>query len=91
MSKGGEAIAATTLGRAGWNQAWRKPLREAMDWLRDTLATSFELAAQEYLKDPWQTRNDYVSVVMDRSETEHRVSLMNTPRRASMKTRRNVL
>ena len=29
-------------GHAGWNQAWRGPLREALDWLRDTLAPRFE-------------------------------------------------
>jgi hypothetical protein len=32
------------------SQAWRKPLREAMDWLRDQLASEFEKAAAEYLK-----------------------------------------
>ena len=30
------------MGHAGWHQAWRKPLREAMDWLRDSLAPRFE-------------------------------------------------
>jgi hypothetical protein len=29
-------------GRPGWNQEWRKPLREARDWLRDTLAPKYE-------------------------------------------------
>jgi alpha-amylase/alpha-mannosidase (GH57 family) len=54
-------------GRNGWNQAWRKPLREAMDWLRDTLATCFEYEAKHYLKDPWTARNKYIKVVLDRS------------------------
>jgi hypothetical protein len=30
------------VGRPGWNQEWRKPLREARDWLRDTLAPKYE-------------------------------------------------
>ena len=32
-------------GHAGWNQEWRGPLREALDWLRDTLAPRFETQA----------------------------------------------
>jgi len=53
--------------KPGWHQAWRKPLRESMDWLRDTLLPNFENQAQEYLKDPWAARNDYVNVILDRS------------------------
>jgi alpha-amylase/alpha-mannosidase (GH57 family) len=51
----------------GWNQAWRTPLRNALDWLRDTLAPRFEAKAQELLKDPWTARNDYIQVILDRS------------------------
>src|SRR5450432_343386 len=54
--------------RAGWNQGWRAPLREAMDTLRDTLAKRFEESAGKLLKDPWAARNDYVQVLLDRSE-----------------------
>ncbi len=53
--------------RKGWNQAWRKPLRDAMDWLRDTLSVRFEQEASQYLKDPWGARNAYISVLLDRS------------------------
>ncbi len=49
-----------------WNQAWRTPLREALDWLRDTLAPLFEEKAVQYLKDPWAARNDYIEVILDR-------------------------
>ena len=56
------------MGHAGWNQAWRKPLREAMDWLRDTLAPYFEKDASQYLKDPWDARNDYITVIINRSK-----------------------
>ncbi len=51
----------------GWNQEWRKPLREAMDWLRDTLAPKYEGKAREFLKDPWAARDDYINVILDRS------------------------
>ncbi|MBI4248056.1 MAG: DUF3536 domain-containing protein, partial [Elusimicrobia bacterium] len=51
----------------GWKQAWRAPLREALDWLRDETAPRFERKAGEIFKDPWAARNDYIRVVLDRS------------------------
>jgi len=54
-------------GRSGWNQEWRKPLREAFDWLRDQLAPYYEQTARERLKDPWTARDAYIDVVLDRS------------------------
>ncbi|MGF1581332.1 MAG: malto-oligosyltrehalose synthase [Gemmataceae bacterium] len=55
-------------GRPGWNQEWRRPLREALDWLRDAVAPKFEAKAQEYLRDPWDARNQYIRVILDRSD-----------------------
>ena len=55
-------------GREGWNQSWRAPLREALDALRDKLAVCFEQASRALLKDPWEARNDYIGVLLDRSE-----------------------
>jgi alpha-amylase/alpha-mannosidase (GH57 family) len=49
-----------------WSQAWRTPLRNALDWLRDLLAPRFEVRAGEFLKDPWAARNDYIQVILDR-------------------------
>jgi alpha-amylase/alpha-mannosidase (GH57 family) len=54
-------------GHGGWNQGWRAPLREALDWLRDEMAPRFETKAGEFLRDPWGARNEYISVVLDRS------------------------
>jgi alpha-amylase/alpha-mannosidase (GH57 family) len=54
-------------GRAGWNQEWRAPLREALDWLRDTVAGPYEQRAAALLKDPWQARDEYIRIVLDRS------------------------
>ncbi|MEF3273622.1 MAG: DUF3536 domain-containing protein [Chloroflexus sp.] len=51
----------------GWNQAWRAPLRAALDWLRDTVAPRFEGFARRLLVDPWAARDDYISVILDRS------------------------
>jgi alpha-amylase/alpha-mannosidase (GH57 family) len=54
-------------GHPGWNQLWRQPLRGALDWLRDQLATRYENAAAEFLKNPWEARNDYIDVILNRS------------------------
>jgi len=51
-----------------WNQAWRAPLREALDWLRDELAPVYERKASEVLRDPWSARDAYIEVILDRSE-----------------------
>ncbi len=51
----------------GWNQAWRTPLRNALDWLRDDLAPRYEKAAGRLLRDPWAARDDYIDVILDRS------------------------
>ena len=57
----------STGAHPGWTQAWRAPLREALDWLRDTLAPLYERRGSELLTDPWAARDDYVSVLLDRS------------------------
>jgi alpha-amylase/alpha-mannosidase (GH57 family) len=54
-------------GHEGWNQKWRAPLREALDWLRDTVNASFTRKGKELFKDPWAARNEYVDVILDRS------------------------
>jgi alpha-amylase/alpha-mannosidase (GH57 family) len=51
-----------------WNQSWRRPLREALDRLRDRLVSIYSDEASKYLKDPWGARNDYIDVLLDRSE-----------------------
>jgi alpha-amylase/alpha-mannosidase (GH57 family) len=52
----------------GWNQKWRQPLREALDWLRDEIAPRYEQLAGELFHDPWQARDRYIDVVLDRSQ-----------------------
>ena len=51
----------------GWNQNWRLPLREGLDWLRDTLAPFHNAKGEEFLKDPAEARDEYIKVIVDRS------------------------
>ncbi len=51
-------------------QQWRATLREAMDWLRDRLAQLYESKMKQYVTDPWDIRNRYISVLLDRVSTE---------------------
>jgi alpha-amylase/alpha-mannosidase (GH57 family) len=53
-------------GHGDWNQEWRKPLREALDWLRDAIAPRFEQETATMLRDPWAARNDYIKVILNR-------------------------
>ena len=55
-------------GKAGYTQTWRKPLRESLDWLRDTLAEIFEHEGSKLFRDPWESRNEYIKVILRRSE-----------------------
>jgi len=55
-------------GRPGWNQEWRGPLREALDGLRDAVAPLFEREGRKVFKDPWAAREEYISVILDRSD-----------------------
>lgn len=52
----------------GWHQRWRAPLRNSLDWLRDQLKVIFEKEMSRYCADPWAARNDYIEVVLNRSE-----------------------
>lgn len=63
-----EDCGCSTGGHPGWNQKWRKPLRDALDYLRDELITIFEKEGKKYLKDPWGARNNYIDVILNRNE-----------------------
>jgi len=54
-------------GHPGWNQAWRAPLRAALDSLRDAVIPAFEQLAGRFLTDPWAARDDYIDIIVDRA------------------------
>ncbi|MEO1434993.1 MAG: DUF3536 domain-containing protein [Bacteroidota bacterium] len=55
-----------TGGHPHWNQSWRKPLREALDWLRDEAIIVYEKEASKLLTDPWNARDEFIEVILDR-------------------------
>ncbi|MEX1366582.1 MAG: DUF3536 domain-containing protein, partial [Nannocystaceae bacterium] len=57
-----------TGGRPEWNQEWRTPLRESLDALRDRLVALYEDHAPRVLRDPWAARDEYIDVILDRSD-----------------------
>jgi alpha-amylase/alpha-mannosidase (GH57 family) len=50
---------------AGWNQKWRGPLRDALEFLRDEAAREFERVGGALFHDVWAARDAYVQVVLD--------------------------
>ncbi|MBI4746462.1 MAG: DUF3536 domain-containing protein, partial [Deltaproteobacteria bacterium] len=54
-------------GHPTWTQAWRKPLRNALDMLRDKLSYLYSNESSRYFKDPWNARNGYINIILDRS------------------------
>jgi len=47
-----------------WNQEWRSHLRDALDYLRDSLVELFESLGSTLFKDPWAARDAYIEVIL---------------------------
>ena len=54
-------------GAPGWHLKWRRPLRNALNWLRDRLIEVYEEYGREFFNDPWLARDEYIEVIRDRS------------------------
>jgi alpha-amylase/alpha-mannosidase (GH57 family) len=54
----------------GWTQSWRTPLRDGLDWLNVQLSTIFEKESKGLLKNCWEARNSYISVILNPDEDE---------------------
>ncbi|MEY2421528.1 MAG: hypothetical protein QOI95_1595 [Acidimicrobiaceae bacterium] len=61
-----EDCGCSTGGEPDWNQAWRAPLRQALDVLRDHALEVFDRRGSAVLRDPWSARDGYVQVILGR-------------------------
>ncbi len=50
-----------------WHQKWRRPLRDALDWLRDELIKVYEEVGYSFFHNPWLVRDEYIKVILARS------------------------
>ena len=67
----------------GWHQKWRKPLRDALDWLRDEMIKTYDTVGRQYFKDSWAARDEYIDLVLDRSlDAQHRFFLKHATEKA---------
>ncbi|HEV2904563.1 MAG TPA: DUF3536 domain-containing protein, partial [Pyrinomonadaceae bacterium] len=53
-----------TGGEPGWNQKWRTPLRDALDFLRDENIPHFEATRGDLFTFPWLARDDSISLIL---------------------------
>jgi alpha-amylase/alpha-mannosidase (GH57 family) len=69
-----------TGGLEGWNQAWRQPLRNALDFLRDEGAAYFEATRGELFTDPWEARDDAIDLILDPGKSREEFLHRHAPR-----------
>ncbi|MCL1941604.1 MAG: DUF3536 domain-containing protein [Synergistaceae bacterium] len=51
----------------GFHQKWREPLRDALDWLRDSIKDEYEREIEKILDDAWGARDAYIQIILDHS------------------------
>jgi alpha-amylase/alpha-mannosidase (GH57 family) len=54
-----------TGGEPGWNQEWRTPLRQALDFLRDENIAHFEATRGKLFTSPWLARDESIALILD--------------------------
>jgi alpha-amylase/alpha-mannosidase (GH57 family) len=68
ISRWREDCGCNSGGHPGWNQKWRRPLRDALDWLRDQAAAALDSVGGMLFKDPWAARDAYIDVLLGGDE-----------------------
>jgi alpha-amylase/alpha-mannosidase (GH57 family) len=57
-------------GKTGkWNQKWRTPLRESLNWLRDQLWNIYVDYGSVVFRDIYKARDNYISVILNGHDT----------------------
>lgn len=51
-----------------WNQKWRAPLRQALDWLRDEAIKTYTQEINNFVNDAWALRDAYIHVILNRNQ-----------------------
>ncbi len=70
--------------KSEWNQKWRKPLRESLDWLRDEMIKGYEKEMSLFCEDVWGVRDHYIEVVLNRDrENVKKFIAQNTQKKLS--------
>ncbi|HYJ87682.1 MAG TPA: DUF3536 domain-containing protein [Pyrinomonadaceae bacterium] len=72
-----------TGGEPHWNQDWRRPLRTALDYLRDEAALHFEATRGELFIDPWRARDASIELTLDELKSREAFLSRRAPRALS--------
>jgi alpha-amylase/alpha-mannosidase (GH57 family) len=80
-----------TGGEPGWNQAWREPLRKALDILRDEAGATFAGTRSELFVDPWVARDESIILILDEQKSREQFLHAHAPRDLTREEERRAL
>lgn len=63
-----EDCGCQTGGGSGWNQKWRAPLRQAVQFLEEELAKLYGGESRPFFPDPFAARDGYIEILLDPSD-----------------------
>jgi len=62
-----ENCGCSTGAEPGWEQKWRKPLRDSLNILNAKLEVIYNVFGKKYFKDPEEARNNYIDIILNGS------------------------